>query len=218
MTLFTDADGVSKVKFDSVQTALEEFKRGQFVIVLDDEGRENEGDLIIAAEDITREQMTFMVRHTTGIVCVPMTRQRLEQLDIPLMVTTNTDPHHTKFTVSIDYKHGTSTGVSASDRTATVRALADGDTVGDDFTRPGHIFPLMAHDNLLTGRQGHTEASLALCQLTGKSLVAVISELVRDQDGEMARRDDLIKFAKQHQLPIITVKSLLQHWISMQHE
>ena len=196
--------------FDSVETAIAAIRRGEFVIVVDDETRENEGDLIIAANAVTRETMAFMVRHTSGLVCVSLPGEVLDRLELPLMVANNTDPYRTAFTVSVDLRLGVSTGISAADRAATLRALADPAAAAADFVRPGHLFPLRARAGGVLERQGHTEAAQDLVALAGRGVGGVLCELVKD-DGGMARRADLIAFALAHDLPIITIADLVAY-------
>lgn len=196
--------------FDSVESAINAINRGEFVVVVDDTDRENEGDLIIAAEKITAKQMAFMVRHSSGIVCVSMTAERLRQLKLPLMVERNTESHRTAFTVSVDYLHGTTTGVSAADRALTLNALADPNSHANDFARPGHIFPLRCRKGGVLERAGHTEAAHDLSLLAGLHPAGVLCEVVND-DGTMARRPELLAFAKQHGLVIITIADLITY-------
>ncbi|CAG8811053.1 29216_t:CDS:2, partial [Racocetra persica] len=179
----------SKVRFDSITDALKDFSEGKFVLVVDNEDRENEGDLIIAAEKVTTEKMAFMVRYTSGLICVPTTPERLDQLQLPLMVPNNTEKMKTAYTISVDYKYNTTTGISAHDRALTARSLANPTITASDFNRPGHVFPLRYREGGVLKRIGHTEASVDLCKLSGLQPVGVICELVRD-DGQMARRDD----------------------------
>ena len=190
--------------------ALEELKKGNMIIVVDDEDRENEGDLVMAAEKMTPEKMAFIVKHTSGIVCIPMTGQRLDQLHLPPMVSQNTESHRTAFTVSVDYMKGTSTGISAGDRSKTVLALMDEKVNPRHFARPGHIFPLRAMDGGVLQRAGHTEAAVDLARLAGLKPAGVICEVVKD-DGEMARLPDLKKFAKTHNLKIISIEDLIEY-------
>lgn len=194
--------------FDSVEAALAAIARGEFVVVVDDTDRENEGDLIIAADAITPAQMAFLVRHSSGLVCVALPGERLDALELPLMVKANTESHQTAFTVSVDYRHGTSTGISAADRAATLNALADPASRPDDFARPGHIFPLRARAGGVLERPGHTEAALDLAVLAGRRPAGVLCEIVND-DGSMARRPELLAFAREHGLPIITIEQLI---------
>lgn len=198
--------------FHTIPEALEAFSAGEFLVVLDSEDRENEGDLVLAAQDATTEKLAFMVRHTSGVICAPAEPSRLDELQLPPMVTENTDRHKTAYAVSVDYNHpNATTGISAHDRAATLRALADPNiTNPQDFTRPGHMFPLRYVPGGVLVRPGHTEASVDLCKLTNKSPVAAISEIVLD-DGRMARRDDLIQFSREHNLKIITIDALKKH-------
>ncbi|KAB2970636.1 3,4-dihydroxy-2-butanone-4-phosphate synthase [Zoogloea sp.] len=196
--------------FGRVSDAIAAIRAGQFVIVVDDTHRENEGDLIIAAEKITPEQMAFLVRHSSGVVCVALPGARLDALALPLMVRDNTESHRTAFTITVDYRHGTSTGISAADRAATLRALSDPAVEADDFARPGHIFPLRAREGGVLVRPGHTEAAHDLVSLAGLRPGGVLCEIVRD-DGAMARRPDLLRFAREHALPIITIAQLIEY-------
>ncbi|HSI27833.1 MAG TPA: 3,4-dihydroxy-2-butanone-4-phosphate synthase, partial [Methylophilus sp.] len=189
-------------KFDAVSEAIEAIASGEFVIVVDDTDRENEGDLIIAAEKITTEQMAFLVRHSSGLVCVALGEERLNALALPQMVVQNADPFRTAFTVSVDYKYGTTSGISAADRALTLRALADANSQACEFHRPGHIFPLRARVGGVLERPGHTEAAYDLARMAGLSPVGVLCEIVND-DGSMARRPDLLLFAKKHGLKMI---------------
>jgi 3,4-dihydroxy 2-butanone 4-phosphate synthase/GTP cyclohydrolase II len=193
-----------------VEAAIAAIANGEFVVVLDREDRENEGDLIMAAELVTPEAIAFMVRHTSGLVCVGMTGERLDELDIPLMVHGGTEAQGTAFTVSVDVQAGTTTGISAADRAATVRALVDPAAAPGDFARPGHVFPLRARPGGVLRRPGHTEAAVDLATLAGLSPAGVLCELVRP-DGEMARGSDLAIFAAEHGLAIITVDELIAY-------
>mgnify|MGYP001039025251 CR=1 FL=1 len=197
--------------FASTEDAITAFKNGEFLIVMDDEGRENEGDLIIAAEDITQEQMAFLVKHSSGFICVPLSTERADKLDLPPMVENNTDSHGTAYTVTCDVKQGTTTGISAHDRALTARALASGTSKPEDFSRPGHIVPLRAVPGLLKKRFGHTEAAVHLCNISGKQPAAVICELVRDEDGLMMRLDDCVAFSKKFNIKLITIEQLIKH-------
>ncbi|KAL1934704.1 hypothetical protein VTP01DRAFT_6886 [Rhizomucor pusillus] len=200
----------SEYEFNSVEDALKDFAENKFVLVMDNEDRENEGDLIIAAEGVTTEQMAFLIRYSSGYVCVPMAAERLDELQLPLMVPRNTELMKTAYTVSVDYIHGTTTGISAQDRALTARKLADPTSKPEDFSRPGHILPLRAVKNGVLERFGHTEAAVDLCKLAGKPLAACIGELVKEDDpmGSMARRDDCFAFAKKHNIKMITIKDL----------
>jgi 3,4-dihydroxy 2-butanone 4-phosphate synthase/GTP cyclohydrolase II len=191
----------------NLQKALDAFKNGDLIIVTDDADRENEGDLMLLAEKATPEKVAFMVRHTTGILCVAMTADRARELRLPLMVEENQDSKKTAFTVSVDYKVGITTGVSATERANTVRALADNSVVHSDFIRPGHIFPLIADNGGLEARGGHTEAGVALSHLVGAQPLCLLSEIVNDE-GSMARGASLEAFAAQHAIPMISVEEL----------
>jgi 3,4-dihydroxy 2-butanone 4-phosphate synthase / GTP cyclohydrolase II len=194
----------------SIEELGAELAAGRMVIVLDDEDRENEGDLIMAAEHATPEAVAFMIRHTSGIICVPMEEERLARLELPQMVPANTESHRTAFTVSVDYRHGTTTGVSSADRAATIRALANPRSLASDFARPGHIFPLRPRRGGVLIRAGHTEAAVDLCVLAGLHPVGVLCELMND-DGTMARRPELEAFARQHRLKFGTIADLIRH-------
>ena len=192
---------------NNFQAALDAYKNGDLIIVTDDADRENEGDLMLLAEKATPEKVAFMVRHTTGILCVAMTQERARTLKLPLMVEENEDSKKTAFTVSVDYKPGLTTGVSATERSNTVRALANNSVQASDFVRPGHIFPLIAANLGLQVRGGHTEAGVALSQIVGAQPLCLLSEIVND-DGSMARGELLTKFAATHSLPMISVAEL----------
>lgn len=195
----------------SIKDALIDFAAGKFLIVTDDESRENEGDLIVLAEKVTAEQTAFMVRHTTGILCVAIDKATARRLELPMMYESNQDRRKTAFTVSVDAAEGITTGVSAIERTTTIKLLASPDASAQDFIRPGHIFPLVAHEEGLAARGGHTEAGIALAQLAGASPAALLSEIVND-DGSMARGDSLRAFAAEHQIATITIDELTQYW------
>jgi 3,4-dihydroxy 2-butanone 4-phosphate synthase/GTP cyclohydrolase II len=189
---------------------LAELRAGRMVIIMDDEDRENEGDLIMAAEHATPEAVAFMIRHTSGIICVPMEEEQLARLELPQMVPLNSESHRTAFTVSVDLRSGTTTGVSSGDRAATIRALADPDSKPGDFARPGHIFPLRARRGGVLVRAGHTEAAVDLCRLAGLKRSGVLCE-VMNEDGTMARLPQLQEFAQRHQLKIGTIADLIRH-------
>ena len=193
-----------------VVDALRAFERGEIVVVMDDDGRENEGDLIVAAVHCTPEKMAFIVRHTSGIVCTPMPRDHARRLNLAPMVADNDAPHSTAFTVTVDYKHGTTTGISADDRTLTVRNLANPNSGAVDFVRPGHIFPLVAREGGVLMRSGHTEAAVDLCKLAGLPPVGVICELVND-DGSVMRGPQVATFAETHNLQQVTVADLIAY-------
>jgi len=190
--------------------ALDRFRRGEMVIVVDDHDRENEGDLIMLAEHATAEKTAFMVRYTTGILCVAITAEHAHQLRLPYMVEQSQDVRKTAFTVSVDLAAGITTGVSAVERTATVRALGSATTRATDFIRPGHIYPLIAHKDGLAARGGHTEAGIALAELTGSYPAALLSEIVAE-DGSMARGETLAHFAHEHQIPIISIDEIKEY-------
>ena len=194
--------------------ALDRFRRGEMVIVVDDHDRENEGDLIMLAEHATAEKTAFMVRYTTGILCVAITAEHAHQLRLPYMVEQSQDVRKTAFTVSIDLAEGITTGVSAIERTATIRALGSATSRATDFIRPGHVYPLIAHKDGLAARGGHTEAGIALAELTGSYPAALLSEIVAE-DGSMARGETLAQFALEHHIPIISIAEIMQHQASL---
>ena len=190
--------------------ALRAFERGEIVVVMDDDGRENEGDLIVAAVHCTPEKMAFIVRHTSGIVCAPMPREIAKRLNLGPMVAENDAPHATAFTVSVDFRHGTTTGISAEDRTLTVRNLANDNVGAADFVRPGHVFPLVAREGGVLMRSGHTEAAVDLCKLANLPPVGVICELVND-DGTVMRGPQVQGFAETHGLKQVSVADLIAY-------
>ncbi|MGE0009912.1 MAG: 3,4-dihydroxy-2-butanone-4-phosphate synthase [Candidatus Babeliales bacterium] len=194
---------------DHIKQYISAFAHGSMLIVMDDENRENEGDLIFAAEHSTPEKITFLLQHTTGIICTPLTSARAQKLGLHLMTIHNTDHHGTKFTVSCDHIT-TTTGVSALDRHNTIQALADSSVDATSFRKPGHVFPLIAHHGGLQARQGHTEAAVTLCALSGLNTVGVIAELM-NPDGTMMRYPQCQIFSQQHNIPIITIKNLLAY-------
>lgn len=193
-----------------IEDAIEAISRGEMVIVVDDEDRENEGDIIAASDSITPQQIAFMMNHARGLICVAMPGERLDALDIPLMVSRNTESLKTAFTVSVDYIPGTTTGISAADRAKTVRALVSEESRPEDFARPGHIFPLRANPRGVLGRTGHTEAAVDLCRLAGKYPSGTICEVAND-DGTMARLPQLKVFAERHGLLVVTIKDLVAY-------
>ncbi len=195
------------VELDTVTEAIDVFRVGGLVVVVDDEDRENEGDLICAASTITPKDVAFIVRHTSGIVCVPMSPTMVDRLGIPQMTRHNRDPLSTAFTVSVDARCGVTTGVSAADRAHTIRLLADHRTTADDLVSPGHVFPLRAAVNGVLDRRGHTEAALDLARLAGVPEAGVLAELVND-DGSMMRGPELRTFADDHRLPMISIADL----------
>lgn len=199
------------IKLDTIEEAIEEIKKGNFVVVVDDEDRENEGDLIIAAEAITPEKVNFMETHAKGLLCVPLTGERCDELDLPMMVTSNTSVHATPFTVSVDLLgHGCTTGISSFDRSQTILALAKAETRAEDLGRPGHVFPLRARDKGVLSRIGHTEAAVDLAKLAGLYPAGVLIE-IKKEDGEMARLPELMKFSKDFGLKIISVADLVKY-------
>lgn len=198
--------------FDRIEVALERIAGGGIVVVADDEHRENEGDLIMAADAATAEAIAFFVRYTSGVICTALPGPRCDALDLPLMVppAANSDQFRTAFTVTVDLAEGTSTGISAADRAATIRALADPAAHAAMFNRPGHIFPLRARAGGVLERPGHTEAAVDLARLAGRSPVGVLAEVTRD-DGSMARLPDLELFAREHDLPLVAIADLIAH-------
>lgn len=194
----------------TVEEAITQVRNGGLVIVVDDEDRENEGDLIMAAQYATEESLAFMIRHTSGIICAPCEQDRLRVLHLPQMVDNNSDPLRTAFTVSTDYAPGMTTGVSALERARTLCALADDNVGADAFIRPGHVFPLRYRPGGVLVRSGHTEAGVDLCKLAGLRPVGALAELNHD-DGTMMRLPALQAFAEEHQLPIISIESLIRH-------
>lgn len=201
---------MEKLKINTVEEALKDFKGGKFVIVVDDEDRENEGDLIIAAEKITAEKVNFMLKYARGVLCAPITLSRCDELDLPRQVDENTSMLGTPFTVTIDKLEGCSTGVSAHDRAETIRALADPASTPQTFGRPGHVNPLYAQDNGVLRRSGHTEAAIDLCKLTGLYPAGALMEIMND-DGTMARLPQLLDFAKEHDLKVISIKDMIAY-------
>ncbi|MDO5523768.1 MAG: bifunctional 3,4-dihydroxy-2-butanone-4-phosphate synthase/GTP cyclohydrolase II [Bacteroidia bacterium] len=196
---------------NTIEEAIEEIKKGNFVIVVDDEDRENEGDLIIAAECITPEKVNFMETHARGLICAPITLERAEELELPMMVTHNTSIHSTPFTVSIDLlTHGCTTGISAYDRAQTILALTREETKPEDFGRPGHIFPLRALSRGVIRRAGHTEAAIDLARLAGLYPAGALAE-IKKEDGEMARLPELMKMAEEYNLKIVSVADLIKY-------
>ena len=202
-------------QLSNIEDAVKDFKNGKFVIVVDDEDRENEGDLIIAAEKITPEDVNFMLVHARGVLCAPITKSRCKELDLPHQVTNNTSMLGTPFTVTVDKLEGCTTGVSAHDRAATIRALADPASTPETFGRPGHINPLYAQDNGVLRRSGHTEACIDLCRPAGLYPAAALMEIM-NEDGTMARVPQLIEMAHKYDLKIITIKDLIS--FRLQHE
>ena len=205
----------AKSPFAPIEAAIDAFRDGRMIIVVDDEDRENEGDLTIAAEKVTPEAINFMAKHGRGLICMPLTEERLDELDIPLMVSQNTTPFDTAFCVSIEAKGVTSTGISAADRAATVLAAIDARTRPSDLARPGHMFPLRARNGGVLVRAGQTEAAVDLARIAGLYPAGVICEIM-NEDGSMSRVPELTKFARKHKLLMITVADLIQY--RMQNE
>lgn len=201
---------MDKFKFNSIEEALDDFREGKFVIVVDDEDRENEGDFIIAAEKITPDAVNFMLKNGRGVLCAPITLSRCKELELDPQVSANTSLLGTPFTVTIDKVEGCSTGVSTADRAATIKALADPASKPETFARPGHINPLYAQDNGVLRRAGHTEASIDLARLAGLYPAAALIEIM-NEDGTMARMPQLIEIAKDHNLKIISIKDLIEY-------
>ncbi len=199
---------MDKIRFDSIESAVAAIKKGEIVIVVDDEDRENEGDFVMAGEKATPETINLMATHGRGLICTPVTRQRAYELQLDRMVEHNTESHETAFTISIDYRHGTTTGISATDRARTVQALIKSSTAPDDFRRPGHIFPLIAAEGGVLRRAGHTEAAIDLARLAGLQPVGVICEIM-SPDGNMARTPELYKIARRFGMKFITIKDLI---------
>lgn len=209
--------------FDSISSCISALSVGNFIIVLDSPSRENEGDLIIPAQDVTTEKMAFMVRHSSGLICTPLTIDRAKALNLPQMVNENADPNRTAYTVSVDANHESiTTGISAADRALTCRMLADPEAGAEDLRRPGHVFPLRAREGGVRQRPGHTEAAVEFCRLAGKRQVGVICELVEDGfesadgmakrvGGGMMRRDGCLEFGKRWGLKVCTIEDLVRY-------
>jgi 3,4-dihydroxy 2-butanone 4-phosphate synthase/GTP cyclohydrolase II len=194
----------------TIEEAIAQLRNGGMIVVVDDEDRENEGDLVMPAQDVTAESMAFYLEYTSGVFCVPLESSRADELDLPLMVVANTEAQRTAFTVTVDFRHGTTTGISASDRAATIRALIDPATRSNDLNRPGHIFPLRYREGGVLKRAGHTEATVDLCRLAGKYPSGVLCEIVTADKSDMARLPELEAFAKEHQLPIVSIADLIR--------
>ena len=197
-------------ELNTIREAIDAIAAGNFVIVVDDEDRENEGDLIIAAESVTDEDMAFMVKYTSGVVCCAITNERADALHLPLMVANNTEAMGTAFTISVDVAEGTTTGISASDRSLTCKALANGHVAASGFARPGHVFPLRARAGGVLKRAGHTEAAVDLATMAGLAPAGVLCEIVSD-DGTMARLPELLEFAQTHEIPIISIADMIRY-------
>lgn len=203
-------------KFSTIEAAVQDLKKGKIVIVVDDEDRENEGDMIFSAQKSTTALVNFMIKKAGGLVCVPMEEERLDELEISMMSPRNTALHQTAFTVSVDYKHGTTTGESALDRNKTIKALIDKKINPDDLCRPGHIFPLKSARGGVLRRAGHTEASVDLAKLAGHYPAGVLCPIINDE-GEMARLPELVAFAKKYKLKIITIRDLIDYRIQREN-
>ena len=207
---------MSKVILDKISDAIDEVKKGKIIIVVDDENRENEGDFICAADLVTPEIINFMAKHARGLICMPITEKRSRKLNLYPMVTNNTDPMDTAFTVSVDLKgSGVTSGISASDRSKTIKAIVEKNTKPEDLARPGHIFPLIAKDGGVLRRTGHTEAAIDFARLSGCSPAGVICEIM-SEDGSMARVPELIKVAKKLDLKIVSIEDLVAY--RMKHD
>jgi 3,4-dihydroxy 2-butanone 4-phosphate synthase/GTP cyclohydrolase II len=198
------------MSLDRIEDAIAAIAAGELIVVVDDEDRENEGDLVMAAEKAKPDQVAFMIRHTSGILCTPLTAEDAARLHLAPMVQVNNAPLETAFTVSIDYRHGLTTGISAEERTATIRALANNNAGAADFVRPGHIFPLVGKPGGVLARSGHTEAAIDVARLAGLSPVGLLAELVND-DGTVKRLPELIAFARAHKLRIVSIADLIQY-------
>jgi 3,4-dihydroxy 2-butanone 4-phosphate synthase/GTP cyclohydrolase II len=199
-----------KKTFDPIESVIAAIRKGRMVVVVDDAGRENEGDLILAAEKATAKNISFMVRYTSGVICVPMIGEDLDRLELPLMTQQNQERMRTAYTISVDAAHGVTTGISAADRAQTIQALVNPKTQPTDLVRPGHIFPLRYREGGVLRRAGHTEAAIDLARLAGLRPAGVIAEIVND-DGSMSRLPQLLKFSKKHQLKICTVADLIEY-------
>ena len=218
----TSTPGISS-RFSSIPAAIAAFSAGKFIVVLDNESRENEGDLIIAAQDITSAQMAFMIRHTSGLICTPLTGALADKLELPQMVVSNEDPNRTAYTISVDASAelGVTTGISAGDRSLTCRTLASKMPKKEELRRPGHVFPLRAREGGVLVRPGHTEAAVDFCRLAGKREVGVICEMVVDgeevegsaerQGGGMMRRDQCLEFGRRWGLEVVTIEDLVEY-------
>lgn len=199
-----------KIRFNTIPEAVEDIKNGKMVIVVDDEDRENEGDFLMAAEKVTPQAINFMVKHGRGLVCAPLTKDRAKKLHLNHMVMEGADPDEANFTISIDHKRLTTTGISAADRANTIREMANEEAKPGDFRRPGHVFPLLAVDGGVLRRAGHTEAAIDLTRLAGLTPIGIICEIMRE-DGEMARVPELAEMAKEYDMKFITIKDLIAY-------
>ncbi|MTC23066.1 MULTISPECIES: 3,4-dihydroxy-2-butanone-4-phosphate synthase [unclassified Providencia] len=200
---------------ERVENAIEALRQGKGILVLDDEDRENEGDLVFAAETMTTEQMAMTIRYSSGIVCLCITEERRKQLDIPMMVEKNTSQNQTGFTVTIEAAKGVTTGVSAADRITTIKTAIADNAVPADINRPGHVFPLRAREGGVLIRRGHTEATIDLAVLAGFKPAGVLCELTND-DGSMARAPDVVKFAREHNMTVVTIEDLVNYRLQLE--
>ncbi|TMX54497.1 3,4-dihydroxy-2-butanone-4-phosphate synthase [Photobacterium damselae] len=203
--------------FERVEIALNAIRQGKGVLVVDDEDRENEGDIIFAAETLTSQQMAIMIRECSGIVCLCLTEERTKQLELPMMVENNTSANQTGFTVTIEAAEGVTTGVSAADRVTTVKAAIADNAQPSDLNRPGHVFPLKANSNGVLGRRGHTEATIDLMRLAGLKPYAVLCELT-NPDGTMARLPEVISFGEKFDMPVLTIEDLVAYRLNQQEQ
>lgn len=209
-TIFIYIDMSEKFKFNTIDSAIQDFKKGKVVIVVDDEDRENEGDMIFAAEKCSQQLVNFLIKNAGGLICVPMEEERLNELKLGMMTSVNTALHETAFTISVDYRFGTTTGISASDRNKTIKALLNKNTHPDDLGRPGHVFPLKAVKGGVLRRAGHTEATVDLAIMAGLYPAGVLCEII-NKEGEMARLPELIEIAKKNNLKLITIQDLIDY-------
>ncbi|HIF9152900.1 TPA: 3,4-dihydroxy-2-butanone-4-phosphate synthase [Photobacterium damselae] len=203
--------------FERVEIALNAIRQGKGVLVVDDEDRENEGDIIFAAETLTSQQMAIMIRECSGIVCLCLTEERTKQLELPMMVENNTSANQTGFTVTIEAVEGVTTGVSAADRVTTVKAAIADNAQPSDLNRPGHVFPLKANSNGVLGRRGHTEATIDLMRLAGLKPYGVLCELT-NPDGTMARLPEVISFGEKFDMPVLTIEDLVAYRLNQQEQ
>ncbi|SCX95025.1 3,4-dihydroxy 2-butanone 4-phosphate synthase / GTP cyclohydrolase II [Nonlabens sp. Hel1_33_55] len=201
----------TKIQLDRIEDAIEDIKNGKVIIVVDDENRENEGDFLASAQSVTPEMINFMATHGRGLICCPITEKRVKELELPMMVNNNSDPMETAFTVSVDLRgHGVTTGISASDRALTIKAIIDKNTKSHDLTKPGHIFPLKARDGGVLRRTGHTEAAIDFARLAGHEPAGVIVEIM-NENGTMARLPQLVEVARKHDLKLVSIEDLVAY-------
>ncbi|PRP66904.1 3,4-dihydroxy-2-butanone-4-phosphate synthase [Nonlabens agnitus] len=201
----------TKIQLDRIEDAIEDIKNGKVIIVVDDENRENEGDFLASAQSVTPEMINFMATHGRGLICCPITEKRVKELELPMMVNNNSDPMETAFTVSVDLRgHGVTTGISASDRALTIKAIIDKNTKSHDLSKPGHIFPLKARDGGVLRRTGHTEAAIDFARLAGHEPAGVIVEIM-NENGTMARLPQLMEVARKHDLKLVSIEDLVAY-------